>query len=41
MVYSEDGGELFRDRDWVREQLPEEWREDYDNAREAGLIYGE
>lgn len=41
MVYSDDGEELFRDRDWVREQLPEEWREDYDNAREAGLIYGE
>lgn len=41
MVYSDDGEELFRDRDWVREQLPKEWWEDYDNAREAGLIYGE
>lgn len=40
MVYSEDGEELFRDRDWVREQLPKEWWEDYDNAWKAGLIYG-
>lgn len=40
MVYSEDGEELFRERDWVREQLPEEWWEDYDNAVKAGLIYG-
>lgn len=40
MVHSSDSGEVFNDRDWVREDLPEEWHTDYDNALKAGLIYG-
>lgn len=40
MVHSSDGTELFQDRDWVREDLPEAWRKDYDNALNAGLLYG-
>lgn len=39
-VHSSDGGELFADRDWVREDLPEEWQRDYDNALKAGMLYG-
>lgn len=36
---SEDEG-LFDGHDWVREDLPEEWHEDYDNAVKAGIVYG-
>lgn len=39
-VHSSDCGDVFRDRDWVREDLAEEWRPDYDNALKAGLLYG-
>lgn len=41
MVHSSDSGDLFKDRDWVREDLPEEWRKDYDNALRAGIVYGQ
>lgn len=39
-VHSSDGGDVFADKDWVREDLPEEWQEDYDNALKAGMLYG-
>lgn len=39
-VHSSDNGDVFKNRDWVREDLPEEWQTDYDNALKAGLLYG-
>lgn len=39
-AHSSESGDLFRDMDWVREDLPQEWREDYDNALKAGILYG-
>ncbi len=38
-VHNSKSGELFRGRDWTREDLPEEWLEDYDSAVRAGIIY--
>lgn len=40
VVYGSDDPDLFSDRDWVREDLPEEWLTDYDNALKAGILYG-
>lgn len=40
VVYGSDNPDLFSDRDWVREELPEEWLTDYDNALKAGILYG-
>lgn len=40
VVYGSDNPDLFSDRDWVREDLPEEWLTDYDNALKAGILYG-
>lgn len=40
VVYGSDNPDLFSDRDWVREGLPEEWLTDYDNALKAGILYG-
>lgn len=40
VVYGSDDPDLFSDRDWVREELPEEWLTDYDNALKAGILYG-
>lgn len=39
-VHSSDSGDVFKDRDWIREDLPEEWKADYDNALKAGILYG-
>ncbi|MCM1143738.1 MAG: hypothetical protein NC318_08550 [Blautia sp.] len=39
-VHSSDSGDVFKDRDWIREDLPEEWKADYDNALKAGMLYG-
>lgn len=39
VVHDSDSGDLFKDRDWVREDLPEEWLLDYDNALREGIIY--
>ena len=40
VVFGSDDPDLFSDRDWVREDLPEEWLTDYDNALKAGILYG-
>ena len=39
MVYGSDSADLFKDRDWIREDLPKEWLTDYDNALKAGILY--
>lgn len=39
-AHSSDGGDLFEGRDWIREDLPDEWKADYDNALKAGMLYG-
>ena len=39
MVYGSGSADLFKDRDWIREDLPEEWLTDYDNALKAGILY--
>lgn len=39
-VHSSDSGDVFEGRDWTREDLPEEWKADYDNALKAGMLYG-
>lgn len=40
LVHDSENEGLFDDYDWVREDLPEEWRRDYDNALKAGIVYG-
>ena len=40
VVYGSDDPDLFSDRDWVREDLSEEWLTDYDSALKAGILYG-
>ena len=39
-VHSSDSGDVFEGRDWIREDLPDEWQADYDNALKIGLLYG-
>lgn len=39
-VHSSDSGDVFEGRDWLREDLPDEWKTDYDNALKAGMLYG-